>query len=200
MIHIETTIIRRIQRGERELFGELHDRYYVRVRRYVEVAVFQREEAQSLALDAFVRAYESLDRFRPQGEGSFLSYLLRIASNLVTDYRRRLPRAESVPLEELDNDPPLTLLPPTPEEELLQQEQVAQVQRALAELNVDDRQIIHLAYEEDLTRQQIAEVMGKPSVTSVTSHLYRALQKVRDTLAEEEEEIEPTAAVQGGQR
>ena len=200
MFQNEADIIRRIQAGERELFGELHRHYYPRVQRFIELEVFHREEAQDLALEVFLRAYQTIDRFRPRGPGAFCSYLLRIASNLVTDYRRRLPATDTVSWEGLAEDPPLVLVSPTPEEEWQQREQRAQVQRALAELPPEDRQILYLAYEEDLSRQQIAEVMGKPSVTAVTSHLYRALQKVRDRLARAGEDVEGTSGIRKIQR
>jgi DNA-directed RNA polymerase specialized sigma24 family protein len=53
------------------------------------------------------------------------------------------------------------------------------LQAALECLSAEDRKIIHLAFERDLSRRDIVTIMGKPSVTAVTSHLRRAMQKLK---------------------
>ncbi len=59
---------------------------------------------------------------------------------------------------------------------------IAQVRKALDCLPTADRQILHLAFEEDLSCADIMKIMGKPSVSAVTSHIYRALRRLKGLL------------------
>ena len=62
---------------------------------------------------------------------------------------------------------------------LLQREQFDRIRAALSMLRPCDREIIALSYERDLSSKEIMEIMRKPSVTAVTTHLYKAMQKLR---------------------
>jgi RNA polymerase sigma-70 factor (ECF subfamily) len=179
----DVEIIRRVQRGERELFGELHTRYHERIYRHVAQSIFQREAAQDVAGEVWLRAYGAVDRFDPRGEATVLAWLLRIATNLVTDYRRRLHPETTLELDD-DGPLPLRLVAPAAEAEMLRQERVEEVRRALADLSPRDREIILLAHQNDLSCAEIATALNKPSISAVTSHLHRAMQHLKARLCE----------------
>src|SRR5213079_2812548 len=61
---------------------------------------------------------------------------------------------------------------------LLQREQLERIRAALTMLSPSDQEIIALSYERELTCKEIMEVMQKPSVTAVTTHLYKAMKKL----------------------
>lgn len=176
----DNDIIRRVQQGERELFGELHARYHERIYHHVARSIFEREAAQDVACETWLRAYAAVDRFEPRSDYSVPAWLLRIATNLVTDYRRRLPSVEWT--DEIEQEPMLRLMSPAAESEVMRREQSLAVRRALGTLSDGDRQIIHLAHQDDLNCQEIASILGKPSVSAVTSHLYRAMQHLKRAL------------------
>ena len=67
-------------------------------------------------------------------------------------------------------------------QQMLRREFVERVRQAIAKLPVDHQQVIHLAFDEDLSSRDIAGIMNKPSVTAVSSHLYRAMQALRKVL------------------
>lgn len=180
MLH-DNDIIARVQGGERELFGELHTRHHERVFRYVARSIFEPEAAQDVACEVWLRAYNAVDRFQPQGGHSVLSWLLRIASNLVIDYRRRLPPTQQ-PDEHDEWENSLHLVAPAAEREALRAAQDHAVRRALATLTAGDQQIIHLAHQDDLSSAQIAAILEKPSVSAATSHLHRAMQHLKKAL------------------
>jgi RNA polymerase sigma-70 factor (ECF subfamily) len=175
----DNEIIRRVQGGERELFGELHARHHDRIFRFVARAIFEREAAQDVACEVWLRAYGAVDKFRPQGDRSVVSWLMRIASNLITDYRRRLP-----PLEREENEGEITLhlVSPAAEKEVFRHEQSRAVRAAIATLSSGDQQIILLAHHHDLTCTEIAGVLQKPSISAVTSHLHRAMKHLKTAL------------------
>ncbi len=175
----DNDIIARVQNGERELFGELHTRYHDRIYRTVARSVFDADTAQDIAGETWVRAYAAVDRFAPRESHSVVAWLLRIAANLVTDHRRRLPVGETCDDYE---EKTLRLVSPAAEREVLQNEQAHAVRRALETLSEVDRQIIHLAHDNDLSCREIAVVLDKPSVSAVTSHLHRAMQHLKTAL------------------
>jgi RNA polymerase sigma-70 factor (ECF subfamily) len=180
-------IVQRVQAGDRPLFAELHRRHYQKVWRFARRSLLNAEAAEDVACDTFLRAYGSIDRFRVRRDGGFLSFLVRIASNLIVDRARRLSNAGSVSLD--DEEDWASRLPdesPQPLEQLLQHERVSRVRDALTRLSLSDRQILLLAYEQGLSAKEVAQVMDKPSVTAVTSHLHRALTKLRTLLSNDD--------------
>jgi RNA polymerase sigma-70 factor (ECF subfamily) len=176
-------IVKRVQSGDRMAFVELHKRYYQRIWRYVRRSVVDPDTASDIASETFLRAYRSIDRFKVRRDGSFSAFLFRIASNLLTDRARRQPKFQQVSLEDVqDLVEHVPSEEPIPLEQILQEERIARVRRALAQLPLSDRQIILLSYEKGLSVKEIASIMGKPSSTAVTSHLHRALCKLRNLL------------------
>lgn len=175
----DNDIILRVQDGERELFGELHARHHERVYRAIGRSIFDVETAQDLASETWMRAYAAVDKFSPRESYSVIAWLLRIAANLVTDHRRRLPVGETCDDYE---ERTLRLISPAAEREVLRNEQSRAVRRALQTLSEADRQIIHLAHDNDLSCREIAVILDKPSVSAVTSHLHRAMRHLKSAL------------------
>ncbi len=180
-------IVKRVQAGDRRLFAELHHRHYQKVWRFARRSMLDPESANDIASEAFLRAYNSIDRFRVRRDGGFLSFLFRIASNLMADQSRRLAHRAAVSLD--DEEDWANRLPdegPAPLDQYLQEERVARVREALTLLSLPDRQILLLAYEQGLTTKEVVQALGKPSETATTSHLHRALKKLKKILAGDE--------------
>jgi len=71
-------------------------------------------------------------------------------------------------------------------EKILQEEKVDRVRAAMDNLPLSDREILTLAYQQNLSLKEIARVTGKPSVSAVTSHLHRAVSKLRTLIRADE--------------
>jgi RNA polymerase sigma-70 factor (ECF subfamily) len=177
----DSELIRRVQKGERELFGELHARHHDRVFRFIAHSIWQREAAQDVAGEVWLRAYKSVDNFKIGEREAVVAWLLRIASNCVVDYRRRVKPQEALPEEE-GQELALQMVSPSAEGHALRQEKIRAVRCALNTLSESDRQIIYLAHQSDMSCAQIAEVLSKPSISAVTSHLHRAMKHLRSAL------------------
>ena len=176
-------LIRRVQRGERELFGELHARHHERIYHFVARSIFQKETAQDVAGEVWLKAYHAVDGFKPQEESGALAWLLRIAANCVTDHRRRLKPETSLDEEE-NEGATLHLIAPAAENEMLRRESVRAVRRAISQLSTGDQQIIHLAHQQDLSCAEIMRILSKPTISATTSHLHRAMNHLRDKLSQ----------------
>lgn len=191
-------IIRRVQAGDLALFGELHKRYYRRVWGFVYRCLSDDEAAKDIAAETFLNAYRAIGHYEVRQNGQFGPFLLRIARNLIIDHqRRRQPfavsslEAEDGSSRDLPDDGPTML------EMVLREERMDRVRAAMDQLPLKDREILALAYQQNLSLKEIMGLLDKPSVSAVTSHLHRAVSRLRRLIRADEyfetesERIEP---------
>jgi RNA polymerase sigma-70 factor (ECF subfamily) len=185
MIQTDEEILRRVHSGDREAFLLLFDRYYSRVESYARRQMQNPEAARDIASETFLRAYRTVDGFRI-GQISYVGYLFLICRRLMlTELSRHggiVCRSLDDSADEVETIPDGSALPV---EMLLSAERGEMLKEALARLPATDREIIHLAFERDLSRRDIAELLSKPSVSAVTSHLHRAMQKLKGIIVEQ---------------
>jgi RNA polymerase sigma-70 factor (ECF subfamily) len=172
-------IIRRVQQGETKLFGAIFERYYAPLARYFRRLGVAEHELDDVLSETFTKAFARVDSFRPEGGRRYVPYLYAIARNLVTDRLRERGRSpELTVLEEAFQEPDPHSVEPL--EAVLNREELARIRGAMERLNPSDREIIILSYDRQLSCREIMEVMGKPSITSVTTHLYKAMKRLRE--------------------
>jgi len=171
-------IIRRVQQGDAKLFSVIFERHYRRLERFVRHMGVPAHELEDVLGETFTRAFARVQSFNPDSGARYLSYLYAVARNLVTDrlrVRGRMP--EMLLLEEAWQEPDLG--GEAPEERVLRQEEVGRIRAAMQRLSPSDREIITLSYDRELSCREIMQIMGKPSITAVTTHLYKAMKRLR---------------------
>ncbi len=165
--------------GRREAF----DRLVVRHRRSIYQLCYRfvsnHADATDLTQDVFLRAFKALDGFK--GESSVATWLYRIAVNLsLNKVSARTPRVE--PVEDRH-------LPPSAEPDamsrMLATERAGRVRAAVARLPKTQRATLVLRVYQELSHQQIAEVLGS-SVSAVKTNFFHALRNLRRLLEEDE--------------
>jgi RNA polymerase sigma-70 factor, ECF subfamily len=172
-------VIRRVQHGESALFTLIFDRHYERLARFVRHLGVPETEREDVLAEAFSRAYARVASFDPDSGSRYISYLYSIARNLVTDRLRERSRTPEIKLlEDFWQEPDPNV--PEPLERVLRQEEIAHIREAMQRLSPSDREIITLSYDRELSCREIMEIMGKPSITSVTTHLYKAMKRLRE--------------------
>lgn len=174
----DAEIVARVQRGDRKAFLDLFDRYYSRVERFAGRHLRNAEAARDIASETFLRAYGNIDYLR-LGEMSYLGYLLRICRRLIlAESTQRLIAAQRA--SERNQERRKTLVD---RHELsagrLQEKRPLDIRDALECLPMEDQEVLHLAFERDLSRRDIAFILDAPSVVAVSRHLYRALQGLK---------------------
>ena len=179
-------IARGLRRRDPSLLDELIGRYQYRLPRYLWTLTGSREAARDLFQETWIRVLEKSHQYNPRWR--FEAWLFSIARHLAIDLlRRRQPESLEALLRPGD-----ALLPrewpasesPTPFQAVAQAEQAERVQRALRRLPAETREVMVLRFQEDLSLNEIAEVVRAP-VSTVKSRLYRALEAFRK-LAQEE--------------
>ncbi|MHB8377324.1 MAG: RNA polymerase sigma factor [Dehalococcoidia bacterium] len=164
-------VLRAIQRDE-EAFAELYERHIVRVYRHIYYMVGNAAEAEDLASQTFLRAWEAIDRYQVRG-APFVSWLLRIAHNLGVSHLRSKRESSQLHdgiVDETMRRDPESVYQQTAEEEL--------VREAILRLRDEQRQVIILRFIEDLDYREVAEIIGK-SVAAIRVIQHRALNALR---------------------
>ena len=176
----ELTIIRRVQHGDVNAFELLVAAYEKNVFNVALQMVGNREDAQDIAQEAFLKAYNSLSSFR--GDSKFSSWLYRIVSNVCLDFKRRQGRRPSSSLTVEDDEGETLELDIADEsqspEALLERKLTREaVRRGLQELPDEQRQILLLREIQGLSYEEIGEAMGLEPGT-VKSRIFRARKKL----------------------
>ena len=176
----ELTIIRRVQHGDTEAFSVLVAAYEKNVFNVALQMTGNREDAQDMAQEAFLKAWRSLPEFR--GESKFSVWLYRIVSNVCLDFKRRQSRRPSSSLTVEDDEGETLQLDIADEsqspEALLERKLTREaVRRGLASLPDEQRQILLLREIQGLSYEEIGEVMDLEPGT-VKSRIFRARKKL----------------------
>ncbi|NQS98859.1 MAG: sigma-70 family RNA polymerase sigma factor [candidate division Zixibacteria bacterium] len=149
--------------------------YYPKIYRYIYYRIQQKEEAEDITSEVFLRLVKSVDKIK----GGFQGWLYKIAENLLVDYFRR--RGVRVRVMETVED-----LDAIPEEksdtmELLKQDDL---ERDMKFLTTDQYKMIILKYVEGYSTKEIAEIMHK-SVGAIKALQFRALETLRKFFTED---------------
>lgn len=164
--------LKAIRQGDEKAFKELVDKYKATIVNTCYAFVHNREDAEDLAQEVFISFYQSIGKFR--GECSVATWLHRIAVNLCIDHRKSLrERIKKINVEEWELKTGPSSEDPLAWEHLAEDELKVLLHQAIDSLPKRQRTALILNKYEDLSYQQIAEVMGI-SVSSVESLLFRA--------------------------
>jgi RNA polymerase sigma-70 factor (ECF subfamily) len=160
--------------GERRAFGELVRRHGSAVRGVLRRMGAQGAEADDVAQDAFLTAFERIAEFR--GEGTFAAWVKKIAARI---YLRRLQRDRRLSLmtaEAIEDEP-----------EVPRGDTDANIdlEEALKALSEAERLCVSMCFGAGLSHTEAAEALNLPLGT-VKSHVKRGLEKLRTRLAPED--------------
>lgn len=175
----DTEIISRILKGEQSAFALLVERY----QNYVFTLVLRfnenREDAEEISQDVFVKAYRSLADFR--GDSKFSTWLFTIARTTCISFLRK----KKLDTQSLDNE--RTGLQIENRESgfnanlVEQKSRHAMLNRAIAMLSPDDAQVLNLFYKGDQTLEEIGKIM-RLDPNTVKVKLHRARQRLKEKM------------------
>lgn len=169
-------LVQKATAGSVEAFGDLYSIYLDRIYRYVFYQVHNKEIAEDLTEEVFIKAWRKLGKYRWEGR-PFSAWLYRIAHNHVVDYFRTSRQHEPLDFDiPADGD--------QPERELEQKQMQQMISRALASLPRQQNQLIVLKFIEGADNHTIEKVMGK-SQGAIRVMQMRALAALRQILKED---------------
>jgi RNA polymerase sigma-70 factor (ECF subfamily) len=161
------------QRGDRDAFDGLVQRYQRDVYRLCYRYLNNHEDANDAAQDAFLRAYRAIGNFR--GDSAFSTWLYRIAVNTCLNFRAaRKPAGSELPDALVDPRPGA-------QARVEKDERSRSVREAVRRLPEKQRATVILKVYHDLTHEEVAGILGA-TVGTVKANLFHALGNLRKTL------------------
>ncbi len=188
-ISIDKVLVNRIKSGDASAFDEMVSRYWDRILARVMQLLKNRQDAEEVTQDAFVRAHRGLEKFR--GDSSFSTWLFQIATNLAHNkywYWWRRKRDASISFDQnISDEGAATLIDIIPAEgrdpydDLLSREFVDRVGECMPLLSLKHKEILTLRIADDMTYDEIADKLNI-SIGTVKSRIARARNSLRNKL------------------
>jgi RNA polymerase sigma-70 factor (ECF subfamily) len=175
----DTILLMKIQKGEKAAFDIMVVKYLPLVYRYLHRLVGNKENAEELSQESFIRAWKNIHLFDVQK--TFKPWLLRIARNCAFDYFRKkktLPFSSLSETEQfqLENTPTKNA---SPKELAEKNENAVLVSTLLSLLSDSEKEVLTLHYLDELTVPEIAVILKKPEET-IRTRLRRAREAFRE--------------------
>ncbi len=176
----DARLIERSVAGDNEAFGRLVTKYQDRLYNSMVHYLRNETEAEDVVQECFILAYTRLASF--QGKSAFYTWLYRIAFNTaVSRGRRRRPQV-SVERDLADAGAGLDSQGPQPHDQMHLDERADELMAALGRLNEEHRIILILREMDELSYEEMSEILETP-VGTVRSCLHRARLQLKDELA-----------------
>jgi RNA polymerase sigma-70 factor (ECF subfamily) len=182
---IDQQLVLRAQRGDKQAFELLVEKYQRKLGRLLARFIRDPAEVEDVTQEAFVKAYRALPAFR--GESAFYTWLYRIGINTAKNYLmalgRRAPTSTEVEAQDaegLEDGEQLRDIN-TPESMLLSKEIAATVNATIEELPEELRTAIQLRELEGMSYEDIARIMDCP-IGTVRSRIFRAREAIAERL------------------
>jgi len=182
---VDRQLVERAQRGDKQAFGLLVEKYQRKLGRLLSRFVRDPSEVEDVTQEAFIKAYRALPAFR--NESAFYTWLYRIGINTAKNYLaalgRRAPTSTELDVEDAENRDDGGALQEmnTPESVLLSKEIAETVNTAMAGLPEELRTAIQLREMEGMSYEDIARIMDCP-IGTVRSRIFRAREAISDQL------------------
>ncbi|MDP3729172.1 MAG: RNA polymerase sigma factor [bacterium] len=173
MLEGEYQFIKEAKQGNKEAFGQLYDHYLPKIYRFVYLKVTNQSEAEDLAHDVFLSAWQNMHRYNYQGL-PFSSWLYQISKNAVIDFYRTSKKnihidAVSEDIFEVNERIPETL------DIILITEKMKKI---ILKLKPDYQDVLIMRFVEDLSYEEIAAALDK-SEGSIRLTQHRALKELK---------------------
>jgi RNA polymerase sigma-70 factor (ECF subfamily) len=181
----EATLVTQSRTGDTGAFGELVRRYEGKIFRLAQHVTQNREDAEDVLQETFMKAYEHLDQFK--GDSKFYTWIVRIAVNQALMKLRRRKTDKSVSLDETIDTGEDTVTreiaawDEDPEQQFSREELGGILDTAIQSLEPPYRSVFVLRDIEELSTEETADALGL-SVPAVKSRLLRARLQLREKL------------------
>jgi RNA polymerase sigma-70 factor (ECF subfamily) len=183
----EQVLVKRARQGDLGAYDELVRRYQERIYATVYHMTSNHEDANDLAQEAFIKAFQALKSFK--GGSSFYTWVYRIAVNKTINFLKQRRNKSQISLNDLDfnaeHDPDLVALisEKTPRREINLNELQERLNAAMQKLSEPHRLVVTLHDVQGLSHEEIAEIMDC-NIGTVRSRLFYARQQLQAYLSD----------------
>jgi len=183
----DAELVLKAQQGDVHAFDQLVERYHSKIYGLTYNMTSNREDAEDLTQEVFVKAFEALPRFK--GKSSFYTWVYRIAVNKTINYRKKRNRKRALSLDSFDQDIKLDdayhemTAKGSPLRNISLSELQKKLNEALLNLSEKHRTVVVMHDMQGIPHDEIAKVVGA-SVGTVRSRLFYARRQMQTELSD----------------
>lgn len=183
----DSALVKLYQSGNEAALEVLVQRYQSRLFSYIVVRIGDRELAEDVFQDCFIKVIQTLRKGNYNEEGKFLPWVMRIAHNLIIDHFRRakrMPQAETS-YDDFDLFDVLDSGDRNAEQEVIRQQKIRMVRDLIAQLPEEQREVLIMRQYADMSFKEIAERTGV-SINTALGRMRYALINLRKLMPVEQ--------------
>ena len=185
----DSQLVKRAQNKDKEAFRSLVERYQNRAYSLAFSIMNNKQDAEDVVQESFVKAYLSIEKFK--GQSSFYTWLYRIVRNMAIDVKRKRSREKSTQPDmdsfdieaEADLSVAYNAESQSPDYALLRKEKARRIAAVLNDISEEHRTVILLREIDGMDYSQIAKVTGVSKGT-IMSRLHYARKKLQQALSD----------------
>ena len=183
----DTELVALAQKGSTNSFNKLVDKYHSRIYSLTYQMTSNREDAEDLTQEIFIKAFEALPRFK--GRSSFYTWLYRIGINKTINYRKKRNRNRPISIDALDQDITFDEVyaeldsKDSPLRHMGLNELQVKLNEAMQRLSLKHRTVVVMHDIEGIPHDEIAKIVGV-SVGTIRSRLFYARRQLQADLGE----------------
>ncbi len=178
----EEKLVEQIKNGDEKAFEEFYKRFFAKVYNYAYKRLKNKEQAEDITSETFLRALKGLRTFETRMNGGLDIWMYTIERNLIRDYFRKSIGVEMLPFEERWNN---LMNPPVDDPYIMEEKcEIDRIVRVcLSELRENYRKVLELRFFERKSIKETAVALGITEA-NVKVIQFRALKKLKDLIKE----------------
>jgi RNA polymerase sigma factor (sigma-70 family) len=178
-------LITRFIKGEQSCFEEIIHRHKNKVFAYISLYIRDQTLAEDIFQDTFLKVIQSVKSGRYYDNGKFLSWVMRIAHNLIIDHFRRIKQMNTVSNDNYDSDifNSRKFADENIEDSLIKRQVQKDIRKMITQLPEDQREVVILRHYAGLSFKEIAEIT-EVSINTALGRMRYALINLRKIMEE----------------
>jgi RNA polymerase sigma factor (sigma-70 family) len=178
-------LIQRFIKGEQSCFEQLIHRHKNKVFTYISLYIRDQALAEDLFQDTFMKVIQSVKAGKYQDNGKFISWVMRIAHNLIIDHFRRIKQMNTISNDDYESDlfNSKKFADSTIEDDMIKRQIQKDVRKMISLLPEDQREVVILRHYSGLSFKEIAEITDV-SINTALGRMRYALINMRKIMEE----------------
>ncbi|MDQ1332645.1 MAG: polymerase subunit sigma-24 [Bacteroidota bacterium] len=178
-------LIQRFIKGEQSCFEQLIHRHKNKVFTYISLYIRDQALAEDLFQDTFMKVIQSVKAGKYQDNGKFISWVMRIAHNLIIDHFRRIKQMNTISNDDYESDlfNSKKFADSTIEDDMIKRQIQKDVRTMISLLPEDQREVVILRHYSGLSFKEIAEITDV-SINTALGRMRYALINMRKIMEE----------------
>jgi RNA polymerase sigma factor (sigma-70 family) len=178
-------LIMRFIKGEESCFEELIHRHKNKVFAYINLYIRDQALAEDIFQDTFLKVFQSVKSGKYYDNGKFISWVMRIAHNLIIDHFRRVKQMNTVSNDNYESDlfNSIRFAEDNVEDNIIKRQVQKDIRKMITQLPDDQREVVILRHYAGLSFREIAEITDV-SINTALGRMRYALINLRKIMDE----------------